>query len=35
MKDGVWYYSTYKDETLKLVADGLADLANAEEEVAF
>jgi hypothetical protein len=35
MKDGVWYYSTYKDATLKLVAEGLANLAESEAEVAY
>lgn len=35
MKDGVWYYSTYKDATLKLLTDGLANLKESEEEVAF
>jgi hypothetical protein len=35
MKDGVWYYSTYKDETLKLLTEGLANLKESEEEVAY
>ena len=35
MKDGVWYYSTYNDATLKLVTDGLGNLKEAEAEVAY
>ena len=35
MKDGVWYYSTYKDATLKLVSEGLANLKQSEVEVAY
>lgn len=35
MKDGVWYYSTYKDAALKLVSEGLANIKESEVEVAY